>query len=304
MRKWFRMKMIMEFFRSMAKKGMLFFYQLGLVSIAGWTIASLIMAYREVLTNPLQLLAVTEFTNLENGWFVALMTNIVTSDANRIIGRGLVALVIWILLFLFVPLATSSLKSFRLFQFEIELEDEDQLEEQVPVEIFQYARIKIISNIYGEQNKMSLYRFYQEQTGRADYKEALAYYLEMLAGEYMEQVGIRINWGMYEWKSLPDEWKQQAYLSIDKDKPCIKNKQTVCGISKNSLIYTYQHYDTVLVTVLWSYAHEFDAIDQQCIYILHQALSDRLENIEYAFWIKNKAAGGTCYEIDCEIMER
>ena len=127
MKKWFRMKMITEFFRSMAKKGMIFFYQLGLVSIAGWTIASLIMAYRDVLTNPLQLLAVTEFTNLENGWFVALMTNIVTSDANRIIGRGLVALVIWILLFLFVPLATRSLKSFRLFQFEIELEDEDPL---------------------------------------------------------------------------------------------------------------------------------------------------------------------------------
>ena len=146
MKKWFRMKGYVELFRSIAKKGMLYFYQLGLVSIAGWTLASLVMAYHEVLMNPIQLIMVTELSNLDKGWFVALMTSIVTSDANRIIGRGLLLLIIWILLFLFVPLATRSLKSFRLFQFEIELEDEDPSEEQVPVEIFQYARLKIISN--------------------------------------------------------------------------------------------------------------------------------------------------------------
>lgn len=305
MKKWFRMKGCVELFRSIAKKGMLYFYQLGLVSIAGWTLASLVMAYHEVLMNPIQLLMITELSNLDKGWFVALMTNIVTSDANRIIGRGLLLLIIWILLFLFVPLATRSLKSFRLFQFEIELEDEDPLEEQAPVEIFQYARLKIISNIYAENNKMSLYRFYNEQAGWADYKEALAFYLEIMAEEYWEQVRIGINWGVYEWQALPEEWKHQAYISADKDKPCIKNKQTtVYGPSKNSLIYTYQHFDTVLVTVLWSYTHEFDAIDQQCMYILHHALSDRLENIEYAIWIEKKAACGHFYETDCEIMER
>ena len=304
MKKWFRMKTCLELFRSIARKGALFFYQLGLILIAGWTLASLIMAYHDVLTNPIQLLTVTEFANLENGWFVALMMNIITSDANRIIGRGLIVLIIWILLFLFVPLATRSLKSFRLFQFEIELEDEDPLEEG-PVEISQYARLKIISNIYSENHKMSLYRFYNEHTGRADYSEALAYYLEMLSGEYIEQVGIQINWGLYDWQSLPDEWRQQAYISADKDKPCIKNKYTTShGVSKNHMIYTYQHHEIVLVTVLWSYHHEFDAIDQQCIYILHQALSDRLKNIEYTFWIKQRAAGGQIYELDCDIMER
>ncbi len=302
MKKWFRMKGCVELFRSMAKKGMLYVYQVGLVSIAGWTLASLVMAYHEVLMNPIQLLMVTELSNLDKGWFVALMTNMVTSDANRIIGRGLLLLMIWILLFLFVPLATRSLKSFRLFQFEIELEDEDPPEEQIPVEIFQYARLKIISNIYTENNKMSLYRFYNQQSGLANYKEALAFYLEIMTEEYWEQVKIGINWGLYEWQSLPEEWRHQAYISADKAKPCIRNnkQEPGHGSHKNSLIYTYQHFDTTLVTVLWSYTHEFDAIDQQCMYILHHALSDRLENIEYAVWIEKNAN----YDTVCEIVER
>ena len=300
-----RMKECVQLFRSMAKKGMLFFYQLGLVSIASWTLASLVITYREVLMNPIQLLTVAELSNLEKGWFVALMTNIVTSDANRIIGRGLIVLMIWILLFLLVPLATRSLKRFKLFQFEIELEDEEQQEEQIPIEIFQYARLKIISNIYTENNKMSLYRFYDEQSGLADFKEALAFYLEVMAGEYWEQVRIGINWGVYEWQALPEEWKQQAYISADKEKPCIKNKQAAAYKSqKNSMIYTYRHFDTILVTVLWSYTHEFDAIDQQCMYIMHHALSDRLENIEYAIWIEKQADYESFKETTCEMIER
>ncbi|MGM9933419.1 hypothetical protein [Pradoshia sp.] len=285
MKIWFRLKESINLFRLLAKKGYICLYQLGIMVIALWTLASLAITYRKVFLNPFEALTVNEMPAMDQGWFVAMMTNIVSSEANRIVGKGLLFLLIWILLFLFIPLATRSLKRFRLFQFELELEDSNEAEE--PGNLNMEERFRLLGDLYSDHSKGTLFLFYQEDAGRADYEGAIAYFLEKYAAEGFKKQGVGINWALYEWAALPDEWMRLAQISAEKGKPYMENQESTVNFKKkNIVVYTYHHLDKLLVSILWSYTCRFDIMDQQYLYILHHSAAAQLENIEYVCWIE------------------
>ena len=296
MKIWFRFKESINLFRLLAKKGYLFLYQLGIMVIALWTIASLAITYRKVFLNPFEALTVNEMPAMDQGWFVAMMTNIVSSEANRIVGKGLLFLLIWILLFLFIPLATRSLKRFRLFQFELELEDRNGLEEAG--DTYMEGRLQLMTELFNDHSKGTLYRFYYEDDGRADYEGALAHFLEKYAAEGFKKQGIGINWGLYEWSAVPEEWMRPAHISAEKGEPYIENQKSHVNFKKkNIVVYTHRHLDKLLVSILWSYTHRFDFIEQHYLYMLHQSVAVQLENIEFVCWIErlvNQEAMNDC----------
>lgn len=285
MKIWFRLRESINLFRLLAKKGYLCLYQLGIMVIALWTLASLAITYRKVFLNPFEALTVDEMPAIDQGWFAAMMTNIVSSEANRIIGKGLLFLLIWILLFLFIPLATRSLKRFRLFQFELELEDRDEQEYSGPLDMTD--RLQLVSDLFSDKSKGTLYYFYDEQTGQADYEGAIAHFLEKYAAEGFQRQGVGINWALYEWSVLPDEWMRPAQISAEKGEPYIENQKVSINLKKkNIVVYTHRHLDKLLVSIFWSYTCRFDFIEQQYLFMLNQSVAVQLENIEYVCWIE------------------
>ncbi len=296
MKIWFRLKESINLFRLLAKKGYLCLYQLGIMIIALWTLASLAITYRKVFLHPFEALTVHEMPEMDQGWFVAMMTNIVSSEANRIVGKGLLFLLIWILLFLFIPLATRSLKRFRLFQFELELEERNGQEEDV--DAFMTGRLHLLAELFSDDSKGTLYRFYNEDTGGADYEGALAHFLEKYVAEGFKKQGIGINWALYEWSAVPDEWMRPAQISAEKGKPYIENQKSPVNFKKkNIVVYTYHHLDKLLVSILWSYTNRFDIMEQHYLFMLHQSVAVQLENIEYVCWIErivNQEAMNEC----------
>ena len=302
MKIWFRLGESINLFRLLAKKGYLCLYQLGIMIIALWTIASLAITYRKVFLNPFEALTVNEMPSMDQGWFVAMMTNIVSSEANRIVGKGLLFLLIWILLFLFIPLATRSLKRFRLFQFELELEEGNGQEEGEGASMAE--RLNQLACLFSDDSKGTLYHFYDEVTGRTDYEGALAYFLEKYAADGFKKQMIGMNWAIYEWSAVPDEWMRPAQISAEKGEPYIENQKFAVNFKKkNIVVYTHHHLDKLLVSILWSYTRRFDIIEQQYLFMLHQSVAVQLENIEYVCWIDRLVNQEAMHECACENTE-
>ena len=88
MKIWFRLRESINLFRLLAKKGYLCLYQLGIMVIALWTLASLAITYRKVFLNPFEALTVDEMPAIDQGWFAAMMTNIVSSGSKPDYRKG------------------------------------------------------------------------------------------------------------------------------------------------------------------------------------------------------------------------
>lgn len=284
MKIWFRVKEWFMWFCSAARNGYLFIYQLGIFCIIAWTIASLLITYRSIFFNPLEALTVRDLTPLNNGWFSSLMFSIVSSDANRIFGKGLLMLLVWIILFLLLPLVTGSLKRFKLFNLEFEMERPDR--SGIANQNYQNEKVEVLSNLYSKASKSNLFKFYNKQSGIADFGSALSFFLQEITAGYRKNYNIGIAWEVYEWETLPKEWERPAKISAELNEPFIENQESKLTFKKKHiLVYTFSYFDKHYVTVLSSYTSPFDLIDKYSLVVLHHAIAEQLENIEYVFWI-------------------
>ena len=254
-------------------------YYSGIFIIIGWTLAQLF--FLELA--PLQADPAVPPT----WWTEYIIKPIVSSQVNRLLFQGFFYLLVWISLFMIIPLTTRQLKRFRLFQMEFEVEDK----ETAAVEFIelQSAKATILSHMYSDIFIGKLFTFLDEESMEVDYESALAYFLEDLKISYHRHYQIPFEFITCQFDQLKGVERSYAELSKETGEPEVVNwERPLEKFKKNRLIFHFLYKGIEKVTILSSHSAQFDIIDKQNILFLHYALMSQSENIEYAMQLEKE----------------
>lgn len=227
--------------------------------------------------------AINGNTNNETA-FSIIIKPFVESNFHQIIFQGLFLLIVWVLLFLTIPVAFKRLKRFKFLNLEFEVDNIEQ------------AAIETVE-ISGTKAKLMAYFTGDDASGRTleflfqsavDYKKVLDYFLEEM------QIGYKnhpIN-GVFTFEVNNNEAQEKLAALIGESKETgdavIYNKIDESNIlKKNYLVfyYSYNHFD--YVTVIESYTYSFDILDKYLFELLHRTIAKNIENIEYMVALTN-----------------
>ena len=203
-------------------------YYSGIFIIIGWTLAQLFF----LDPAPLQADPAVPPT----WWTEYIIKPIVSSQVNRLLFQGFFYLLVWISLFMIIPLTTRQLKRFRLFQMEFEVEDK----ETAAVEFIelQSAKATILSHMYSDIFIGKLFTFLDEESMEVDYESALAYFLEDLKISYHRHYQIPFEFITCQFDQLKGVERSYAELSKETGEPEVVNWELPLEkVKKNRLIF-------------------------------------------------------------------
>lgn len=289
-----------------------YLYTAGIILILTWmTVASLLIGIKTIKENPNELFLQTEknessanipsnatslkrdetksnVKTIENSsnsstqeketWLNILVKPIVESNFNKIIFRGLFLLLIWMLLFLVIPVAFKRLKRFKFFNMEFEVDNIEQ------------AAIETVE-ISGTKAKLMAYLASDHAAGRTleflndhhiHYKEVLEYFLaEIQAGYKNYPFHATFTYNVYN-GSIPEELNELVEESKETGESAVFNKNNQDNLfNKNYLVFYFCYGVDEYVTVISSYTYPFDILDKYLFELLHNTVSKNVENIEY-----------------------
>lgn len=275
-------------------------YTIGIILILTWmTVASLLIGIKTLQENPNELFLQIEknnpsvdtpshATSLNNTtssstpeketWLNILVKPIVESNFNKIIFRGLFLLLIWMLLFLVIPVAFKRLKRFKFFNMEFEVDHIEQ------------AAIETVE-ISGTKAKLMAYLASDHAAGRTleflndhniNYIEVLEYFLaEIQAGYKNPPFHATFTYNIYN-GTIPEELHELVEESKETGESAVFNKNNQDNLfNKNYLVFYFCYGVDEYVTVISSYTYPFDIIDKYLFELLHNTVSKNVENIEY-----------------------
>ncbi|USK57948.1 hypothetical protein [Peribacillus asahii] len=276
-----------------------YLYTSGIILILTWMIlASLLLFQHTLKENPKELFLQSEknesseaksnvktiesssssSSQQKETWLTILVKPIVESNFNKIIFRGLFLLLIWMLLFLILPVAFKRLKRFKFFNMEFEVDNIEQ------------AAIETVE-ISGTKAKLMAYLTSDHATGRTieflndssiDYKEVLEYFLaEIQAGYKNHPLHATFSYNVYN-GAIPEELHELVEETKETGESAIFNKNNQDSIlKKNYLVFYFCYGVDEYVTVISSYTYPFDILDRYLFELLHNTISKNIENIEY-----------------------
>lgn len=222
-----------------------------------------------------------ERTQEKDTWMSLIVKPIIASPLNKIIFRGIFLLVIWMLLFLVIPVAFRRLKRIKFFNFEFELENI----EQAAIETVEISggKAKLMAYLTSEQAAGKTLSFLNESS--IDFKEVLHDFLAEIQVGYRYHFEAPFSYHIYT-EPFPKKFTALIYDLIHESKETkevvIKNKENNDNLlRKNYLIYYFHHDEKALVTILSSYQYQFDIFDKYLIELLHNSINKNIENIEY-----------------------
>ncbi|PLS17189.1 hypothetical protein CVD28_14150 [Bacillus sp. M6-12] len=282
-----------------------YFYTIGIILIVGWMItSSSILGYQTLKTNPEAFLFQNsvpgQSTNSKypssSGAYNNNMKNTVTVSAaqdtwlnivvkpfiepqfNKIILRGLFLLLVWMLLFLVIPVAFARLKKFKLFNLEFEVEDKELAVIQT-VEI-SGGKAKLMAYLTSDHAAGKILDFLTADSSIM-YQEALEYFLKEIQVGYFCHFNSSFSFSI-DIGTFPENLIDLVEESKECGEAVTKNKvDNDLIFKKNYLVYHFSFNGIEFVTVLSSYSYQFDIFDKYLIGLLHNVLNKNVENIEY-----------------------
>ncbi|TWT09322.1 hypothetical protein [Planomicrobium sp. CPCC 101079] len=266
-------------------------YTLGIILIIGWMLAaSVSIAIDNASNDPKALFLQTESApsadTANETWLNLLIKPIVTSDFNQVIFRGLFLLLVWMLLFLVIPVAFKKLKRLKLFNMEFEVNDIEQ------------AAIQTIEVSATKANYM-LYLTSDAATDRTleildeiglNYKDVLETYLTELQ-EWYKNAPLDTHFS-FELFTTPYPSNLEGLVAASKESgsSVIQNTADPNNVmQKNYLVYAYSYREQEYITVISSYTQEFDTFDQSLFESMHNAVSKNIEHYEYLLALTSPA---------------
>ncbi|MGI2326817.1 hypothetical protein [Planococcus sp. YIM B11945] len=258
-------------------------YTVGIAFIVGWMlIASASIAWTNASNDPKALLLLPNGPSPSDAanetWLNLLIKPIIQSNFNQVIFMGLFLLLVWMLLFLVIPVAFKKLKRLKLFNMEIEVNDVEQ------------AAIQTIE-ASATKTKYMLYLTSDAATDRTleildeiglRYKDILEHFLLELQEWYKKDpLDISFSYELYT-DSYPSKIEDFVEASKEAGTSILSNKAEPNNlVQKNYFVYAYSYRDQSYITVISSYTHAFDYFDQYLFETLHNAVSKNIENYEY-----------------------
>ena len=282
-------------------------YTTGIILILTWmTAASLLIGIKTIKENPNELFLQieknessanmpsnatslksdeTKTNNSSNSstqeketWLNILVKPIVESNFNKIIFRGLFLLLIWMLLFLVIPVAFKRLKRFKFFNMEFEV---DHIE-QAAIETVEISgtKAKLMAYLASDHAAGRTLEFLHDQN--INYIEVLEYFLaEIQAGYKNPPFHATFTYHVYN-GTIPEELHELVEESKETGESAVFNKNNQDNLfNKNYLVFYFCYGVDEYVTVISSYTYPFDIIDKYLFELLHTTVSKNVENIEY-----------------------
>ncbi|MBS4172756.1 hypothetical protein [Bacillus sp. FJAT-49736] len=257
-----------------------YIYSTGIVVIIGWMLcASVINGIETVKSQSWRgiFLPATENSHSDSqSWVNVIAHAIIDSNLNNIIFRGLFLLIIWVLLFLIIPVAFTRLKRFKLFNFEFEVEDKEQAAIQT-VEI-NGGKAKLMAYLSSDDAAGKLFDFLEGTV--INYQEALLYFLDEIQLGYRQHFNASFSYMVVK-DGYPEQIEDLVEESRELGEAVLKNKTDNDNLlKKNYLVYYFCFENYNFTTVLSSYQHQFDIFDKYLIELLHNIINKNVENIE------------------------
>ncbi len=272
-------KQLLFFCKEFLPRVLSLIYYSGIFLVIGWTLAQLLFLEPAPFS--------ADPSVPPTWWTEYIIKPIVASDVNRIIFKGLFYLLIWIFLFMIIPLTTRQLKRFRLFQMEFEVEDKETAAAEF-IEL-QSEKATILSHMYSDTFVGKLFTFLDEECMEVDYLSALAYFLEDLKISYRQYYQIPFEFTTCDFHQLSGIERSYAELSKETGEPEVINwERPLETFKKNRLIFHFLYKGIDKVTILSSHSAQFDIIDKQNILFLHYALMSQSEIIAYAMQLEKE----------------
>jgi hypothetical protein len=289
-----------------------YIYTGGIVLISGWMlVALLIVGIQTISDNPKSLLlqgktATTEAMKTEKSvdsppsktdnetWIDIVVKPITSSNVNKIIFRGLFLILVWVLVFLVIPVAFTRLRRFKFFSMEFEVESKEQAAIQHTE--MNGSKAKLMAYLSSEDAAGKIFSFLRNDA--IDYQEALEYFLEEIRIGYKKNFDLTFSYTVHN-GNFPDEITDLINESKEIGEPVIRNKIDNDNLfKKNYLIYYFVYEGNELVTELSSYHTQFDIFDKYLIQLLHNVLNKNVENIGYVVALTNLSNNETENEIN------
>lgn len=259
-----------------------YLYTFGIIVIIGWMlIASSAIALNNARHNPKALFLQPETTPpaapAADTWFNLLIQPIIQSDFNQVIFRGLFLLLVWMLLFLVIPVAFKKLKRLKLFNMEFEVNDI----EQAAIQTIETSATKTKYMLYLTSDAAADHTLEVLDEIGLNYQDVLEYFLIELQHWY-KTPPVEASFSYELLMNVPSglvnlvEASKEAGSSVLQNKPEPNNL-----LQKNYFVYAYTYREQNYITVISSYTHAFDYFDQSLFESLHNSVAKNIENYEY-----------------------
>ncbi|RFU66332.1 hypothetical protein D0469_16985 [Peribacillus saganii] len=282
-----------------------YIYTIGIILIVGWMIAaSSILGYQTIMKSPEAFffqntvggqsinskhssLSGAYDNNMKNTvtaskakdtWLNTVVKPFIELPFNKIILRGLFLLLVWMLLFLVIPVAFARLKKFKLFNLEFEVEDKELAVIQT-VEI-SGGKAKLMAYLTSDHASGKVLDFLTSDSSIM-YQEALEYFLKEIQVGYFCHFNSAFSFSIHI-GNFPEKLIDLVEESKESGEAVAKNKvDNDIIFKKNYLVYHFSFNGIEFVTLLSSYSYQFDVFDKYLIGLLHNVLNKNVENIEY-----------------------
>lgn len=246
--------------------------------IVAWMVVSIILlAVQEHTTSTsVSSTNVLQEAEVQATWMELVVKPIVTSPYNQIIFRGLFYILVWVLLFLIIPVAFLRLKKFKLFSMEFEVEQKEKA--AVETVKIHAAKAQLMSTLTGPDAKGKTLAFLRGDS--ISYYEVLEYFLTEINKGYRNTFNTGFSFKLYV-QDYPEKLKSLIEESNELGYAVISNKKENDNLfKKNILLYAYTYRGEQLVTVLSSHTTQFDTFDRHLLELLHHVLDTYVESIE------------------------
>ncbi|MCY9516878.1 hypothetical protein [Paenibacillus apiarius] len=219
-------------------------------------------------------------------WLNIVVKPIVSSGINQIIFRTVFYLMVWMLLFLIIPVAFLRLKKFKLFQLEFEVDRKENA--AVDLAVINATKANLMSYLCSDDAKAKTWGFLHNNA--INYYEVLTYFLEEIQAGYLKVFNTGFSFQLYV-QDLPHEMKELAEQSAEERQAVIRNKTDNDNLlRKNYLVYSYPYRQDRLVTVISSHSTQFDIFDRHLLQLLHSTIDTYVESIEFMVLVTTPAS--------------
>lgn len=261
-----------------------YLYTIGILAILLWmavaAIALAIVTFRDDPASLLMLTATgTSSSDLIAGtsWLDVLIKPILASDFNQIVFKGLFMLLVWMLLFLVIPLAFRRLTRFKFFNLEIEVD----AAAQTVIETIEVSAPKAKLMAYLSSSEATDRTIALLDAESAQFADVLAYFLEEIQAGYKKSpLNTNFSFTVYT-HNPPAELNELIAASREANASIISNKADPDNVMKKSyFVYAYQNAERESITVISSYTSLFDLFDQYLFETLHYTVTRNQEYYE------------------------
>lgn len=261
-----------------------YLYTIGILVIFLWmTVAAAALAIITFHENPTALLMLTsdDSGSLDllagTSWLDVLIKPILASSFNQIIFKGLFMLLVWMLLFLVVPLAFRRLTRFKFFNLEIEVD----AAAQTVIETIEVSAPKVQLMAYLSSSEATDRTIALLDAESANFRDVLAYFLEEIQAGYKKPpLNTNFSFSIYT-NNPPAEFDELIAASREANASVISNKADPDNVMKKSyFVYAYQNAEREFITVISSYTSLFDLFDQYLFETLHHTVTRNQEYYE------------------------